>query len=109
MFDNEVDGHENGYVAGVQPVYDESVTPTLSKGFIALKEGDAIDFIFDCYGEDGSYENTYIYGKQIVVKNTKNALTVGYMELGDLECDVTYCLTDIYGNEFWTEAFTFAE
>ena len=109
VFDNEVDGHEDGYVAGVQPVYDESVTPTLSKGFIALKEGDAIDFIFDCYGEDGSYENTYIYGKQIVVKNTKNALTVGYMDLGDLECDISYCLTDIYGNEFWTEALTFAE
>ena len=106
VFDNEIDGHEDGYVAGVQPVYNESVTPTLSKGFIALKAGDTIDFIFDCYGEDGSYDNTYIYGKQIVVKN---ALTVGYMDLGDLECDVSYCLTDIYGNEFWTESLTFAE
>ena len=106
VFDNEIDGHEDGYVAGVQPVYDESVTATLSKGFIALKAGDTIDFIFDCYGEDGSYDNTYIYGKQIVVKN---ALTVGYMDLGDLECDVSYCLTDIYGNEFWTESLTFAE
>lgn len=104
VFDNEIEGHEYGYVAGVQPVYDESETPTLSKGFIQLKAGDKIDFIFDCYGADGSYENSYLYGKQIVVKN---ALTVGYMDLGSLECDVTYCLTDIYGNEFWTEAITF--
>ena len=29
------------------------------------------------------------------------------MDLGDLECDVSYCLTDIYGNEFWTETLTF--
>ena len=106
VFDNEIEGHEDGYVAGVQPVYDESETPTLSKGFIQLKAGDKIDFIFDCYDADGTYENSYLYGKQITVKGN---LIVGYMDLGDLECDVTYCLTDIYGNEFWTEAFTFGE
>ena len=106
VFDNEIAGHEDGYVAGVQPVYDESETPTLSKGFIQLKAGDKIDFIFDCYSEDGTYESSYLYGKQITVKNT---LTVGYMDIGGLECDVTYCLTDIYGNEFWTEALTFSE
>lgn len=106
VFDNEIAGHEDGYVAGVQPVYDISETPTLSKGFIQLKEGDKIDFVFDCYDEGGTYDNSYLYGKQITVKNT---LTVGYMDLGDLECDVTYCLTDIYGNEFWTEALTFSE
>ena len=104
VFDNEIEGHENGYVAGVQPVYNDSETPTLSKGFIRLKAGDKIDFIFDCYSADGTYENSYIYGKQITVKND---LTVGYMDIGGLECDVTYCLTDIYGNEFWTEALTF--
>ena len=106
VFDNEVDWHEDGYVAGVQRVYDVSETPTLSKGFVQLKAGDKIDFVFDCYKEDGTYDASYLYGKRIIVKN---ALTVGYMELGDLECDVTYCMTDIYGNEFWTEAFTFAE
>lgn len=106
VFDNEIAGHEDGYVAGVQPVYNESEVPTLAKGFIQLKAGDKIDFIFDCYSADGTYENSYIYGKQITVKND---LTVGYMDLGDLECDVTYCLTDIYGNEFWTEALTFSE
>lgn len=104
VFDNEIEDHEYGYVAGVQRVYDESETPTLQKGFNQLKAGDTIDFIFDCYNVDGTYENSYLYGKQITVKN---ALTVGYMSLGDLECDVSYCLTDIYGNEFWTETLTF--
>ena len=106
VFDNEIEGHEDGYIAGVQPVYNESEVPTLAKGFIQLKAGDKIDFIFDCYSEDGTYESSYLYGKQITVKNT---LTVGYMDIGGLECDVTYCLTDIYGNEFWTEALTFSE
>ena len=106
VFDNEIAGHEDGYIAGVQPVYDETEVPTLSKGFIQLNAGDKIDFIFDCYSADGTYDHTYIYGKQITVKSD---LTVGYMDLGDLECDVTYCLTDIYGNEFWTEALTFSE
>ncbi len=104
VFDNEIKGHEDGYIAGVQPVYDESETPTLSKGFIQLKTGDKIDFIFDCYNADGTYEHTYKYGKQITYNGN---LLVGYMDLGDLECDVSYCLTDIYGNEFWTEVFTF--
>ncbi len=102
--DNETEEHEYGYVAGVQPVYDESETPTLSKGFIALNKGDKIDFIFDCYSADGSYDASYLYGKQITVGSS---LTVGYMDLGDLECDVNYCLTDMYGNEFWTETVTF--
>ena len=104
VFDNEVEGHEDGYVAGVQPVYDESVTPTLSKGFIQLKTGDKIDILFDCYNADGTYESSYKYDKQIAYNGT---LTVAYMDLGDLECDVSYCLTDIYGNEFWTETLTF--
>lgn len=102
--DNETEEHEYGYIAGVQPVYDESKVPTLSKGFIALNKGDKIDFIFDCYAEDGTYDASYLYGKQITVGNS---LKVGYMRLGDLECDVSYCLTDIYGNEFWTETVTF--
>lgn len=103
-FDSETEERKGGYVAGVQPVYNESEVPTLAKGFMRLNKGDKIDFIFDCYGEDGSYQNSYLYGKQITVGSS---LTVGYMDLGDLSCDVTYCLTDIYGNEFWTEAITF--
>ena len=34
-------------------------------------------------------------------------LTVGYIDLGGAVCDVTYCLTDLYHNEFWTETLTF--
>ncbi len=104
VFDNETEAHEYGYIAGVQPVYDESEVPTLAKGFVEIRQDDKIDFLFDCYDEDGKYLASYKYGKQITVGKT---LTIGYMDLGNLKCDVTYCLTDIYGNEFWTEAVTF--
>ena len=104
VFDNEIEAHEDGYVAGVQPVYDESEVPTLSRGFIQLKRGDVIDFLCDCYYEDGSYDASYKLGDQMIYNGS---LEVGYIDLGDEICDVTYCLTDLYGNEFWTETLTF--
>ena len=106
VFDNEVKGHEGGYVAGAQRVYDESESITVAKGFVQLNKGDKIDFLCDYYGADGTYGATYKIGKQITYNGT---LTVGYMDIGGAECDVCYCLTDIYGNEFWTDALTFAE
>jgi hypothetical protein len=106
VFDNEVKDHEGGYVAGAQRVYDESETTAVAKGFVQLNKGDKIDFLCDYYGADGSYSATYMIGEQITYNGK---LTVGYMDIGGAECDVTYCLTDVYGNEFWTEALTFSE
>jgi len=106
VFDNEISGHESGYVAGAQRVYDESETITVAKGFIQLSKGDQIDFLCDYYGADGTYSATYMIGDRITYNGK---LTVGYMDIGDAECDVCYCLTDIYGNTFWTETLTFAE
>ncbi len=106
VFDNEISGHESGYVAGAQRVYDESETITVAKGFIQLSKGDQIDFLCDYYGADGTYSATYMIGERITYNGK---LTVGYMDIGDAECDVCYCLTDIYGNTFWTETLTFAE
>ena len=106
VFDNEVAGHEGGYVTGAQRVYDESETTTVAKGFVQLNKGDKIDFLCDYYGADGTYSATYFIGRQITYNGN---LTVGYMDIGGAECDVCYCLTDIYGNEFWTDALTFSE
>ncbi len=104
VFDNEIAGHEDGYVAGAQRVYDETESITIAKGFVQLNKGDRIDFLCDYYGADGTYEATYYIGDPIVYNGK---LTVGYMDIGGAACDVSYCLTDIYGNEFWTEALTF--
>lgn len=104
VFDNETADHEYGYVAGAQRVYDNGETENVAKGFTPLKNGDQIDFLCDYYGYDGSYQNSYYLGDRLTYSGT---LEVGYIDIGDVSCDVTYCLTDMYGNEFWTEAVTF--
>ena len=104
VFDNEIKGHENGYVAGAQRVYKESETLTVGKGLVQLQKGDKIDFLCDYYGADGSYNATYYLGEQLVFDGE---LTVGYMDIGDAACEFSYCLTDIYGNEFWTETLKY--
>ena len=104
VFDNETKGHEDGYVAGAQRVYDNGETENVAKGFTPLKKGDKIDFLCDYYGEDGTYQNSYYLGDAVTFDGE---LTVGYIDLGGAVCDVTYCLTDLYHNEFWTETLTF--
>ena len=104
VFDNETADNEYGYVAGAQRVYDDDETETVAKGLVALNKGDKIDFLCDYYGEDGSYQNSYYLGKRMTYDGS---FEVGYIDLGSSECDVTYCLTDIYNNEFWTETITF--
>ncbi len=104
VFDNETEGHEYGYVAGAQRVYDNGETENVAKGFTPLKKGDKIDFLCDYYGADGSYQNSYLLGEQVIYDGS---FEVGYIDLGDAVCDVSYCLTDLYHNEFWTETLTF--
>ena len=104
VFDNETEENEYGYVAGAQRVYDDGTTDTAAKGLVKLKKGDKIDFLCDYYGADGTYRNSYYLGKRMTFDGE---LTVGYSDLEDAVCDVTYCLTDIYHNEFWTETLTF--
>ncbi len=103
VFDNETEENQYGYVAGAQRVYENGETENVSKGFTQLKIGDKIDFICDYYGADGTYEASYKIG-QITYSGK---LEVADVELDDAPCDVTYLLTDIYHNEFWTEAVTF--
>ena len=103
VFDNEKEENEYGYVAGAQRVYDNGETENVAKGFTPLKTGDKVDFICDYYSDGGDYQATYKIGQLTV----SGALEVGYIDLDDAECDVTYCLTDLYHNEFWTEAITF--
>ena len=103
-FDNTTPEREYGYIAGVQPAYDDSVTETVAN-VTKLNPGDTIDFIFDCYNPDGSYNGSYLYGNQIVYSDD---LEIGYLPIDGVESfEVSYCLTDIYGNEFWTEAKPF--
>ena len=120
VFDNE---HPSGYVAGVRPVYQESETLTVAKaqsGFIlaeddsngfgvsqvdttVLQPGDVIDFICDYYGYDGTYQESFYLGDQMVVPSD-GELTVENVSLEALRLKIAYVFTDIYNQERWTES-----
>ncbi|MDD2476406.1 MAG: hypothetical protein PHI32_10885 [Dysgonamonadaceae bacterium] len=96
VFNNE---NPYGIVTGAQINYDETVTETIAKGLIEIKQGDKIDFLCDYYTYDGEFINNYYLGEQMIVDGE---LTIGNISVGDHHCKVTYRLTDIYNNKYWT-------
>lgn len=104
VFDNETDENENGYVAGARYIYEDYETDTLGRGLIEIKNGDRIEFICDYYRYDGEYEGSYVLGDVMTVSGP---IAISNVSVGSSECCVTYCITDIYGNEFWTESKKF--
>ncbi|MBO6158352.1 MAG: peptidase C11 [Firmicutes bacterium] len=120
VFDNE---HPAGYVAGVRPVYVDDETETIAKpqtglalaensssplgvdvvDATVLQPGDVIDFICDYYSYEGSYQESYYLGDQMVVP-ASGELTVENVDLSALNLKIAYVMTDIYNQEHWTES-----
>ena len=84
------DGESNGF--GVSQV-DTTV----------LQPGDVIDFICDYYGYDGTYQESFYLGDQMVVPSD-GELTVENVSLEALRLKIAYVFTDIYNQERWTES-----
>ena len=89
-----------GVITGARPMYED--VAVLAKGDIAIQPGDQIQFLCDYYGYDGSYESTYKLGSPIIVE--RGGLEITYSHL-DEDVSVTYRLTDIYSNHYWTPAW----
>ena len=104
VFDNETEENEYGYVAGARLVYENGETDTIARGLIKLKDGDKLEFLCDYYSYDQQYQASYKFGDPIVVSGE---IEVSNVSLEGNKCLVTYCLTDMYANEFWTEAKEF--
>jgi len=94
-----------GEVAGARINYGDT-TDTMAKGLIEIKSGDVIDFLCDYYTYEEEYENSYFLGDQMIADGE---LTVSYHPVGNTECMVTYRLTDIYNNTYWTPAILYQE
>ncbi len=92
-----------GAVAGARINY-AGLTPTIAKGLIDIKEGDVIDFLCDYYSYDEEYEKSYELGEQMIVSGN---LSVSNVRIGQGPMKVTYRLTDIYNNTYWTPAVTY--
>ncbi len=100
VFDNE---NPQGYIAGARTVYTEGETETVAKGMGVLQVGDTLDFLCDYYSYDGKYMDSYYLGEQMTVTDN---MVISNVDVGDGDVKVTFRFTDIYNQQYWTEAFT---
>ena len=101
VFDNQT---PYGTVLGAQVKYDaETQTETVAKGLLDIAAGDKIDFLCDYYTYDGDYSDTYYLGEQYIATG---AWKIENLSVGRNKYQMTYRLTDIYGNNYWTPSIT---
>ena len=96
VFDTE---HPDGYIAGARYDYVNGETETVAKSLTELNEGDQIDFICDYYSYSGIYQDSFMLGDTLTYKE---GLLISNTDLGG-STRVTYMLTDMYNNEYWTQ------
>ena len=95
--------HENpkGYVAGALYDYVEGETDMVAKSLGELQAGDTLDFLCDYYTYDGTYQDNYMLGEQLVVGDS---ITISDMPIDAGNLIISYLFTDIYNQEYWTES-----
>lgn len=97
VFDNQ---NPYGMVLGAQIEYDTTTqTETLAKGLIDIKSGDKIDFLCDYYTYAGDYKDTYYLGNKYTATGEWK---IENLSVGNKKYQMTYRITDIYNNKFWT-------
>ncbi|MBR3473781.1 MAG: peptidase C11 [Oscillospiraceae bacterium] len=66
-----------------------------------LQPGDVLDFLCDCYHYDGSYENSYKLGAQLIIGS--EGVRVANVPLDGERLAVTYRFTDLYQQHYWSQ------
>lgn len=98
-----IDQDGDAEALGADPLY-AGETETQAKGSIPLEKGDKIQILCDYYTYDNAYEGSYTLGKAFTAGSS---LTVEYLALDNTELTVSYRLTDVYGNVYWTPAVVY--
>ncbi|MBQ0066219.1 MAG: peptidase C11 [Firmicutes bacterium] len=98
VFDQD---NPSGYIAGSIRNYDNMETETVSKVDRELQDGDVLEFICDYYDYNGQYQSSYRLGNAITVKTDKLKVSDVYLTE---KTRITYKITDIYSQEYWTPA-----
>ena len=100
VFDNE---NPNGYIAGASTDYVNGETDTVPKSLTEINVGDKLDFICDFYAYNGEYQDSYYLSEPVTVSDN---MTISNVDVGDGEVKLMYRFTDIYNQEYWSEAIT---
>ena len=87
-----------GEILGARMVYEDG---SVAKGLLALEDGDVLDFLCDYYTYDNEFSDSYYLGDEMIVNGDIN---ISNVSVGSATCLVTYLLTDIYSNTYWTPA-----
>ena len=90
-----------GFIAGASTDYKNGETDTCPKNSTELQPGDKLDFICDYYSYDMEYQDSYYLGETMTVTDD---MTVSNTVITDGELRITYLFTDIYDQEYWSEA-----
>ncbi len=88
-----------GEVLGARIIYDEEDTPNLPKGLVDIEEGDRIDYLCDYYSYEGEFDDTYYLGEPYYATDE---WYIENLTITNLEYMMSYKITDIYGNSYWT-------
>ena len=104
VFDSE---HENGYVAGATFDYVDKETETIAKNLTEIVPGDKIDFVCDYYTYDRQFKDSYYLGETMTVTKDMSEMVIQNLPVGDGPELVTYRFTDIYGQNYWTDALEY--
>jgi hypothetical protein len=96
-FDND---YPDGLVLGARTDYG-GTTSAIAKGLTKIKAGDEIDFLCDYYTYEGNYQDSFYLGEKMTADGD---LSVSNVRIGNNRCQVTYRLTDVYNNTYWTPA-----
>lgn len=91
-----------GSVLGANVIYDENLeTPNQAKGLVEINAGDKIDFLCDFYSYEGDFNDSYLLGNQYTATGSWR---IENLELTNTDYLMSYKLTDIYDNSYWTPA-----
>ncbi|MBR5961305.1 MAG: peptidase C11 [Clostridia bacterium] len=98
-FDSEHEG--DGYIAGALKKYKDDESDTQAKELIAIGKGDVLQFLCDYFDYEGVYRDTYKLGDPITLGET---VEIANTPIDRSRCQVTFRLTDIYQQNYWTPA-----
>ncbi len=92
-----------GYIVGARADYVKGETETIAKSLSGLPIGAKLQFLCDFYTYGGEYQETQYLGDPITI--TADTLEVTDVYIDASRARLTYRLTDIYNQEYWTEAY----
>ena len=92
-----------GYIVGARADYVNGETETVAKNLSGLPIGATIRFLCDYYTYEGQYLEARYLGDPITV--TADTLQVTDVYIDRSRALLTYRLTDIYNQEYWTESY----